>query len=67
MTIKREAGYHEACHAILTARSRFHRLAGEINLTEYGQGEIYVSLSRQKLLAAGKTPIAATAQDPEVA
>lgn len=67
MTIKREAGYHEACHATLAERSRFHRLVGAINLAEYGQGETYVSLSKQKLVAAGKPPTAAAAQDPEVA
>jgi hypothetical protein len=67
MTIKREAGYHEACHAVLAERSRFHRLVGPVNLAAYGQGEIYISLSKQKLSAAGKTPTAAAAQDPEVA
>jgi hypothetical protein len=59
-----EAAYHEAGHAIIASRSRFHRVVGAINLGRYGAGEIYISLSKGKCAAAGKAP---DQRDPEVA
>lgn len=67
MTIKREAAFHEAGHAIAAHRSKFHALVGPIDLKQYGAGEVFVSLSKKKLQAAGK-PVTATSQkDKEVA
>jgi len=37
-----------------SARSKFHSIEKSINLEAYGAGEIFVSLSRSKLLAGGK-------------
>jgi GNAT superfamily N-acetyltransferase len=67
-TIKREAAFHEAGHAIAACRSAFHWLAaGAIRLEEYGAGEAQVSLSKSKLRQAGKVPSAVAMRDPEVA
>jgi len=52
--IKIEAAYHEAGHAILAYASRFHRLVGQINLANYGQGAPSISLSKGKLSKEGK-------------
>jgi len=67
MTIKREAAFHEAGHAVTAHRSRFHAIVGPINLADYGSGQAYVSLSKRKLLAAGKSVSQAAAVDREVA
>jgi hypothetical protein len=67
MSVKREAAFHEAGHAVVAYRSRFHNIVGPINLAAYGSGEIFVSLSRTKLQTQGKTPTAAAARDKEVA
>ena len=67
MTIKLEAAFHEAGHAVVAYRSRFHNIVGPINLAEYGSGEIYVSLSRVKLQAQGKASEASAEKDKEVA
>ncbi len=56
MTIKKEAAYHEAAHAVLAYNSKFHALVGEISLAQYGAGDIYISLSKSKRKAAGVTP-----------
>lgn len=67
MTIKREAAFHEAGHAVAAYRSRFHNVVGEINLSAYGAGEIYVSLSKRKLTAEGKPADPSVQRDKEVA
>lgn len=67
MTIKREAAFHEAGHALAAYRSSYHNVVGPINLAAYGSGEIYISLSRKKLHAKGKTPDASAARDADVA
>jgi hypothetical protein len=67
MTIKREAAYHEAAHAVMAHRSLFHALIGEINLENYGAGEIFVSLSKAKLKTQDKPAIPEMAKKPEVA
>lgn len=66
MTIQREAAFHEAGHAISAHRSKFHAIVGPINLQQYGAGEIFVSLSKRKLQAAGKPVAAASQKDKEV-
>lgn len=67
-TIKREAAFHEAGHAIVACKSAFHSLAnGTIRLEKYGAGVAPVSLSRSKLREAGKVPSAAAVTDPDVA
>jgi hypothetical protein len=66
MTIKREAAYHEAAHAVVTYHSRFHALVGPINLAKYGQGEIFISLSKSKLNAGGKPATPDARYDREV-
>ncbi|MBK7356383.1 hypothetical protein [Propionivibrio sp.] len=67
MTIQRVAAFHEAGHAIAAHRSKFHTLVGPINLQQYGAGQIFVSLSKSKLQAAGKPATAASQTDKEVA
>lgn len=54
MTIKKEAAYHEAAHALIAHRSTFHEFLGPINLADYGAGEAFVSLAKSKLKNAGK-------------
>ena len=66
MTIKLEAAFHEAGHAVAAHRSRFHNIAGPVNLAEYGSGELYISLSRAKLQAQGKALSASAAKDKDV-
>ena len=67
MSIKREAAFHEAGHAIVAYRSRFHNVIAGINLERHGAGEIFISLSKKKLAAAGKSLELAALLDPEVA
>jgi ATP-dependent Zn protease len=67
MTIKREAAFHEAGHAVVAHRSKFHSIEKSINLEAYGAGETSVSLSRSKLLAGGKIANASAERDKEVA
>lgn len=67
MRIKREAAFHEAGHAVAAHRSSFHNIVGPIDLGAYGSGEIYVSLSKAKLQAKGKTVDASSSRDKEVA
>lgn len=67
MTIKREAAFHEAGHAVAAHLSKFHRIVGSINLGQYGAGAINVSLSKSKLLAAGKTVDQSILTDKDVA
>ena len=67
MTIKREAAFHEAGHAVVAHRSKFHNIVGPINLEAYGSGETYISLSKRKLLANGKDAEPSAAKDKEVA
>lgn len=53
MTIKMVAAYHEAGHAVLTYRSKYHSLEKTISLNDYGSGEIFVSIEPSKLKGAG--------------
>ncbi|OUJ14855.1 hypothetical protein HK27_13005 [Acetobacter orientalis] len=66
MTVKKEAAFHEAGHAVAAHLSKFHAILGGINLENYGAGEIFVSLSRRKLVANGKAADASSARDKEV-
>lgn len=66
MTIKREAAYHEAAHAVLADLSKYHAIVGEINLLSYGAGELYISLSRSKCAAGGKPQDPSAQKDKEV-
>lgn len=67
MSVTIEAAYHEAGHAIIAHRSRFHRVVGPINLASYGSGESFIALSRSKCAMARKAPDATAQCDPEVA
>ena len=67
MTVKLEAAYHEAGHAVAGYFSQFHRIVGSISLAEYGAGDIYVALSVSKLQAAGMQPDVSARRHPEVA
>ncbi|MEQ9346866.1 MAG: hypothetical protein RIG26_10530 [Thalassospira sp.] len=67
MTIKKEAAFHEAGHAVTAHLSKFHSILGEVRLESYGAGEVYISLSKSKLVANGKSPDASSARDKEVA
>ena len=66
MSIKKEAAYHEAAHAVTAYYSKFHYIVHEINLMNYGAGETFVSLSKSKCLKQGKQPTPETAKDKEV-
>ncbi|MDH5231603.1 MAG: hypothetical protein OEY38_16195 [Gammaproteobacteria bacterium] len=67
MAIKKEAAYHEASHAVVAHKSKFHSLVGDVNLEQYGAGEIFISLSKSKCTAAGKKAAPETQKDKEVA
>lgn len=54
MTIQYEAAIHEAGHAIAASKSKFHGIIGTINLQDYGAGEVFIFLSKSKLLSSGK-------------
>ncbi|TGG89378.1 hypothetical protein E4656_20035 [Natronospirillum operosum] len=66
MTIKKEAAFHEAAHAVTAYYSKFHSIVLGIDLEDYGAGEIFVSLSKSKCIENGKPPSAETAKDKEV-
>lgn len=67
MTIKREASFHEAAHAVLANLSKYHAIVGDINLQNYGAGEIFISLSKSKCAAGGKPQDASAQKDKDVA
>ncbi len=67
MTIKREAAYHEAGHAVLAERSKYHRFLGPIILSNYGSGAADISLSTGRLQSAGKITDKSAAKDKDVA
>lgn len=67
MSIKREAAYHEAGHAVAAYRSKFHNVIGTINLADYGAGEIFIFLSKSKLATYGKSNDQKLQYDKEVA
>jgi hypothetical protein len=67
MTIQKEAAYHEASHAVVTHKSKYHSLVGEINLKNYGEGEIYIGLSSSKCKTNGKPADASAQKDRDVA
>ena len=67
MTIKREAAYHEAAHAVVANLSKYHIIHGGINLLNYGAGEFYAALSRSKCAARGKPQDPSAAKDKDVA
>ncbi|QQP96616.1 hypothetical protein [Lysobacter enzymogenes] len=67
MTIQREAAYHEAAHAVLAHKSKYHAIVGEINLLDYGAGELYLSLSRSKCARGGKPQDPSAQRDKDVA
>ncbi|MRJ44585.1 hypothetical protein KF946_10245 [Idiomarina loihiensis] len=66
MTIKKEAAFHEAAHAVTAYYSKFHSIVLGIDLGDYGAGETFVSLSKSKCIENGKPPTAETAKDKEV-
>jgi hypothetical protein len=66
MTIKREAAFHEAGHAVAVYRSRFYKVAGPINLEQYGAGSIDVGLNKNKLKSNGKPADKSAILDKEV-
>jgi hypothetical protein len=47
-----EAAYHEAAHAVLAAKAKYHSIVGGIDLGASKSGVTYVSLSRSKCLAS---------------
>lgn len=67
MTLKREAAYHEAGHALMARLSKFHEVISGIDLADYGAGEVFISLSKRKLKSAGKPVDLHVATEPEVA
>jgi hypothetical protein len=68
MSIQLEAAFHEAGHAVITHRPKFHFIVGPINLQEYGQGEFFTALGKTQLKENGKDVDAATAySDADVA
>lgn len=67
MAIRKEAAYHEAAHAVIAHYSKYHSLVKEINLMNFGAGEIFVSLSKSKCLRNNKPGDATARFDPDVA
>lgn len=67
MTIKREAAFHEARHAIAAWKSKYHSLVGTISLADYGAGDTLVSVSKHKLQVGGKSLSTTIVEDPDVA
>lgn len=57
------AAYHEAGHAVVAVRSRYHSIIGNISADNYGAGAAYVTISKSKCRAAGKFPSEA---DPDI-
>ncbi len=66
MCIKKEAAYHEASHAVVANLSIFHSLVDQIDLKNYGSGETFISLSKRKLIAKGKSADSSNQHDKEV-
>ena len=66
MTIKLEAAYHEAAHAIIANQSKFYEVNSGIDLGPHGRGGIDIRLSKEKLKKEGKSEEVASAHDPEV-
>jgi ATP-dependent Zn protease len=66
MSIQIEAAYHEASHAVLAHYSLYHALVGDINLLNYGAGQLDISLSKSKCIKNGKAPDASSITDKEV-
>lgn len=62
-----EAAYHEAGHAVLARKSTYHEVVGEVSLGSYKSGVTAVSLSKRKLLRAGKPADSSACRDPDVA
>ena len=60
MDIKREAAYHEAGHVVIAKLSMFHDVVSGIDLSKYGSGYADISLSKSKLIKAGKKPDASS-------
>ncbi|EKJ94770.1 hypothetical protein C241_15758 [Bradyrhizobium lupini HPC(L)] len=56
MSVKLEAAYHEAGHIVLAWFSKYHTIAGGIDLTK-GSGQIpEIAVSKSKMSAAKKLP-----------
>lgn len=66
MTITKVSAYHEAAHALIAHRSQFHKLIGRIDLRLYGSGETFISLSKSKLEAVGKSATTNSQKDKDV-
>lgn len=67
LSIKKEAAFHEAGHAIMAYFSDYHGLISGIDLKAYGAGDVYISLLKSKCAAAGLPQTPETAKRPEVA
>jgi hypothetical protein len=61
------AAFHESGHAVLAVASRFHNIVLPISI-QIAYGEAFVSLSRTKVQAGGKSADVRAAQaDPDIA
>jgi hypothetical protein len=61
------AAFHEAGHAVLAVASRFHNVVLPISIQD-AYGETFVSMSKTKVQASGRSPDVRAAQaDPEIA
>lgn len=67
MSIKKEAAFHEAGHAVMAYLSDYHGLVSGIDLKVYGAGDVYIGLLKSKCAAAGLPQVLETAERPEVA
>tara|TARA_R110000824_G_scaffold24090_1_gene85323 strand:- start:22553 stop:23056 length:504 start_codon:yes stop_codon:yes gene_type:complete len=67
LSIKKEAAFHEAGHAIMAYLSAYHGLISGIDLKAYGAGDVYISLLKSKCAAAGLPQTPESAKRPEVA
>lgn len=67
LSIKREAAYHEAGHAVVASLAVYHGLAGPIDLKAYGAGSADIGLLKSKCALANVQAHEETAKLPEVA
>lgn len=66
MSVKKEAAYHEAGHAVIAYKSKYHSIVSGLDIKNYGSGEMFIGLSKAKLNAAGKKPDESSATDRDV-
>jgi hypothetical protein len=60
---RKAAAYHEAGHVVAALHSNYHNIVHTISVEDYGAGETFISVSKEKCRAAGKK---ASQVDPDI-